>query len=243
MKKKVSWFRRSVTVVVVLVLVVALLVGTLPLWVDPVMRNMVEKNAPALIGAPVSMEKIHLNPFTGKLNIKGIRVGNPMEERFSDNDMFTLDTMVVHLKALSLIGGQDKPIVIHKILIDNPQILYETSLRRASNVDTLKARMTAADKKEQVRPVEKSAKEPRKVIIEAFTFTGGTLRYRQNSLGGATIPVPLPAFTLTNIGKKSGGATAAEAVGSIFGGIGDSIAEAVKSIGSSIGDLFKSSDK
>ena len=240
--KKIGWFHRILTVVVVLVLVLALLAGTIPLWVDPVVRNMVEKNALSLLGVPVSVEKVSLNPYTGRMRLKGVAVGNP--ENYSQNNMFSLEEMCIHVSMRSLVGGQDSPIIFHSVAITNATVLYETGVFKASNFDALLATTGAQGEaresdRTKVSSPSRTPKEPRKVIIRDFTFVGGKVRCR---LGGVTATLSIADIHKTNLGDK-GGLTALEITKIIFSSIGGSIANAVKSVGTGIGDLFKSSDK
>jgi hypothetical protein len=131
-------------------------------------------------------------------------------------------------------------VVIHKILIDSPHIIYEKG-NGGTNFDAIQRNV------EQYLGVDrgkgKSAdKEPgKKLIIEVFSIRNAKVSY------GGALDLSLPDIELHNIGKDKGGASPASVVKSIIGavngklagsiakGVVEGVGSAVKGVGSLFG--------
>ena len=83
---------------IVLFLVVALL--TLPLWINPVGTTVANALVPMLTDTAFNLERINLNPYTGKLLISGVKLANP--EGYAVPDAFTLGSISAEAMFLCL---------------------------------------------------------------------------------------------------------------------------------------------
>ena len=63
-------------VLIVLVVLVALVVAAL-VFIDTLAKNALEKGAPLVLGTNVSVDRIHIEPFNGRVEIKNLIVDNP----------------------------------------------------------------------------------------------------------------------------------------------------------------------
>ena len=63
-------------VLIVLVVLVALVVAVL-VFIDTLAKNALEKGAPLVLGTNVSVERIHIAPFQGRVEITNLIVDNP----------------------------------------------------------------------------------------------------------------------------------------------------------------------
>ena len=208
--------------VAVIVLAVALVVS-LPLIISPI----VKAAGPKLLGVPVSVESVGVNPFTGSLSIKEVKIGNP--EGFSKNDMFAVNTISVKMDLASL---RSDTIVINDITILDPAIRYEKPLKGKSNFETLLDNIGGGEKKEPEaeKKDEKKEGEGKKVVIEHFLLKGGQVKVATGVTLGAGVPVPTPDIELKNIGKKGGGITAIEATREVLTSLVTGLAKAAASI-------------
>lgn len=128
--------------------------------------------------------------------------------------------------------------VIRKILIDSPHIIYEKG-SGGTNFDAIQRNVEQSLGMSK----DKSAdKEPgKKLIIEVFSIRNARVSY------GDALSLPLPDIELHNIGKDKGGASSASVVKSVIGAVNSKlvgsiakgVVEGVGSAVKSVGNLFK----
>ncbi|MBP5319876.1 MAG: AsmA family protein [Kiritimatiellae bacterium] len=210
--------------VTVVVLVVALVVA-LPVIISPVVKQV----GPKLLGVPVSVESVGVNPFTGSLAIKDVKIGNP--EGFSEKEMFAVNTISVKMDLASL---KSDTIIIKDITILEPAIRYEKPLKGKSNFETLLDNLGSGEKDQKEPSAEKKDEkkegEGKKVVIEHFLLKGSKMVVATGVTLGAGVPVPTPDIELNNIGKKGGGITAIEATREVLTSMVTGLAKAAASI-------------
>lgn len=216
-------------VVIVLVAFVLVFLLTLPFTITPIVNGVAAAGG-TLTGTKISVGKVGLNPFSGNLTVKQVKISNP--EGYSENDLFSVESLVVDLKMTSL---NTDTIVIDNIEIQDPSIRYET-LKGKSNFDTMKDKLNQGAKKDssvQKENVEKK-EEPvkteagKKVVIKRFHLSGAKVTAASGLLNGKGITIPVPELTLTGIGEKSGGITTLEALDEIISGTGTQSFKAVQ---------------
>jgi hypothetical protein len=207
----------------VLVALLLILIVTLPLTVNPLVKSAATTLGPKTLGVPVAVGEVQLNPFTGRLAVSGLRVGNP--PGYSERPACAVEKMEVVLRLRSLLSDV---IVIEKIQVEAPAISYE-SKEGLSNFDAIKANTQKAPAAEPAGESAAGNKPEKKVIIELFTLKGAQVAYTSGLTFGKTVNVPLPALTLRDIGKESGGATAADAAAQVAKALSDELAQSVKS--------------
>ena len=228
--KKLLKVVAGVVVVVVVLLLAAIL--TLPLTIGPIVKTAASVGGPKALGVPVSVGDVKLRPLAGDLIISKVKVGNP--QGYSDKDAFAVDNIEVGLKMSSLMGGT---IVIRKIQIDAPAITFESKDGK-SNFDTMMANAKkASDEEKKESPKEK--KEGKKVVIEEFTLNNAKVSYASGLTMGKAMVIPVPSVTVRDIGKGSGGASAADAMTEVLNGILGGLSKAVTGAAGAAGDLLK----
>ncbi|MFA5689329.1 MAG: hypothetical protein WC959_09325 [Kiritimatiellales bacterium] len=214
-------------ILVVLIAAVLLLLGT-------IIKTGVTTVGPKIIGVPIELHSVSINPFTGTVNLKGLVVGNPAG--FNTPSAMELGEFKINLCTKSLFSDT---IVIKEILIREPGVTYERALRGSNlsaiqdhlaSPETVPAEETAAAE----TPAEKAA-PAKKVIIEDFQLNGAKVNVSITAAGGRRITLPLPPVHLKDIGKEKGGATPVEAAKEIF----SSVTHAITQLVASAGDLTK----
>ncbi|MEI7900453.1 MAG: AsmA family protein [bacterium] len=233
MKKLGKILAGIVITLVALLLIVAL---TLPLTIGPVVKAAAKVGGPAALGVPVSVGDVKLRPLLGILTITQVKIGNP--EGYSKNESFAVEKVEIRLKTVSLFSDT---VVVKKVLIDAPAIGFESKDGK-SNFDT----MLANAKKNATEQNAKKTEEKRtskKMVIEEFTLQGAKISYTSAVTFGTPLTLPLPSLTLRDIGKASGGATAADALTEIVNGIVGGLTKAVSDMGKAAGDVLKGSLK
>ena len=233
MKKKPGRIRKILSGVAIAVVVLLLFVQ---FGLGFVVKHGVQTAAPALLGCDVAVDSCHLRLFSGVVDMRGVVVGPP--EGF-DANLFEMDRLRVDFSPLSVFGSG--PLLIHEIAVTNVLVTYELK-GLDSNISAVTKKLGAEEAEEEAADGAEDADEPetaaddggKKVVIEHFVFAGA--KVRAAFWDGKGIKPPLPTIELTDIGKKSGGATVLEAVGSVFGSIGSGVLGLVADLGGAVVD-------
>ena len=145
---------------IVLFLVVALL--TLPLWINPVGTSVANAVVPWLTDTAFNLERINLNPYTGKLLISGVKLANP--EGYAEKDAFTLGSLSVDVESSTLLSST---IHVRDITIDAPFASYVFDAAGSNNIERIIATVN-----EKLGPKKEKKEEPSetKVVIDKVTI-------------------------------------------------------------------------
>lgn len=153
---------------------------------------------------------IFLLPAKGSLSV--IIMGNP--QGFKTASSFEMKTIQVSLKLLSVISNK---IIIERIEIKDPSITYEMNgvdNNLKTILDNVKAYSASQNGKDQAE--EKPEKESKKVQINNFIITNGSINLSISQLEGKKLPVPMPNIELKDIGKESDGKSISEVLEEIL---------------------------
>ena len=222
MKKSIKTVLGIVGILAVL-LVVAVL--TLPMTIGPIVKTAASVGGPKALGVAMSVGDVKFSPLAGNLVISQVKVGNP--EGYSDKDAFVVEKIEVGLNLRSLLTDT---VVIKNIQIDAPVIVFEHKNGK-SNFDTMMANAKkAADEEKAKTGKEKSGK---KVVIETFRLNDAEVSYASSLTLGKALGFKLPPLELHDIGKTSGGITAADAATQVLAGIANGLAKSVTNLGGS----------
>lgn len=228
--KKFGKIVLGILIAVVVLTVVVIL--TLPLTIGPIVKTAASVGGPKVLGVTVSVGDVKLSPLAGDLMISQVKVGNP--EGYSQTDAFAVEKIEVGLNLKSLLSDT---IVVKKIQIDAPAIVYESKDGK-SNFDTMlaRAKKTSEEEKTQTTSEKKASK---KVVIEEFALNNAKVSYASGLTLGKSIKIPLPSVTLHDIGKESGGTSFVDAVTEVLNGIMSGLTKAVTGTAGAAGDLLK----
>jgi uncharacterized protein involved in outer membrane biogenesis len=175
--------------------------------------------------ARVELDGVKIELTSGKGALRGLTVGNP--PGFKSERAMSLGELGLELD----VGSVTKdPVVIKEISITAPDVTYEFGLK-GSNLDALKQNVDAygAKSKDRSKPAdgEKKPDEPgKKLVIENLYVRNGKVNVSATELQGQTASTSLPDIHLTDIGKKTGGATAAEVAEQVLAAISREAARA-----------------
>ena len=78
-----------VAVLVALVLVVA----TIPLWISPVSTGVANSVVPKITGTKFHIERFYVNPWTGAVRIKNVKLSNP--EGYGESPAFSMTSLIL----------------------------------------------------------------------------------------------------------------------------------------------------
>jgi hypothetical protein len=204
---------------------------------DHFIKVAIEKYGTAATQADVSLSSVTLSLTSGQGSLNGLSVGNP--KGFSSAKSLSLGSVSVQVDTSSLRGNG--PIVIREIDIEKPEVSYEIANDGSSNLQTIsrntqnyaKAMSSghAASSAPASTPENANAKaeQGRKMIITDLIIRNGQVGVSQAMFSGKSLSAPLPAIHLTNIGKSSGGATAAQIAEEVLGTVTQEAAKVASS--------------
>ncbi|MGV6806895.1 MAG: hypothetical protein ACWA5K_03215 [bacterium] len=212
----------KILIVLVIVLAIVMVIGILNL--DKGIKAAVETLGPEMTRSEVRLADVDLSLSSGEGSLSGLYVGNP--EGFKSDGAFSLGDISVAIDTDTLTADT---LVIKKLHIIDPEITYESG-KGGSNIDQIQRnieRFIGEAGSDNTGGDESADAGAKQLIIRSLKISGGKINYSNPLLGGATIPVELPDITLTGIGEKSGGVSAAEVVSQVLAAINRNAATAI----------------
>ena len=198
---------------IVVFLIVVVVVGLSKL--GPIVKMAVNTYGPKITGTELRVDDVGISLFSAEANLKKFFLGNP--KGFKSDSAMKVGSLHVNVDEGSLTKDT---IVINKVEVVGPVITYE----RRGNTDNFKAILANVQK--NVPQGQSAKKEPAKegpgkrLIINDFIVKQGKVNLAVElpggSLGGKEIKADLPDIHLKDVGKKKGGASAAEVAQEIF---------------------------
>ena len=225
-----------------------LLVLTLPLWLGPIARPCAVPAVASLTGVDFKLDKLYLNPYTGRLEVGGMLVGNPkgydepvavaLSNLVLDVAMTTLGSKYVHVEEVTVDGFFASYVSGGEHGVDNfTQIQYNIAggkekyeaNKAAAEAEKAKAEQNAAPEPE---PEEEDVSK-KKLVIDLLT-----IRNVRVKMGFLTIPIPVD-IVLKDLGKETDGMTIGEIFDEVWKSIMKSataVGDGMKALGGIIGD-------
>lgn len=200
--------------------------GGIYLWssLDSLVEAAIEKYGSQATQTRVDVAGVKLALTSGEGSIRGIQIDSPAG--FSRKQLFTLGNVTVAIDPKTV---TDDVVVIDKIIIEAPQVFYEINDKGESNVDVLKKNLQKATGSKD-KAAAGDGKEV-KLIIRKLIIEKGEIDARIAALGDKDLSANLPRIELTDIGKKSGGATAAEVAKKVANVLVSKVGPAVAELG------------
>ena len=202
---------------------------------DFALRSAIETYGSQILGVDVRVESVSIDLGEGSVELHGLFVGNPAG--FKTRQAFEFDRVRVKLDTASVYAD---PIVIEEVVIDGPHVTYEPGLR-GGNLAALLRNVSGSADAQQAGAAGEAGSGPKLVIAE-LRFTNGHV-HLVDPLRGREIEVDLPDLRLENIGRKSGGAGAAQVVEQLLGAVVKSTSRAATvalgSTGQKLGESLK----
>ena len=258
--KVVKILLKAVVVIVAFIIVALLL---LPVWFGPVVKTAANAAVPGIVKTDFHMGHLHLNPYTARFELGDMQLSNPQgyPEKYAvtlgdiifDAETLSLATDVIHIEEITVkdifvsvvSGGENK--------VDNfKQFQYNVAGGKekyeAAQAEKQKAAEEEAEKiqleemqnpkaaEEEKAKLAEEEKPAKKVIIDKLHISGLKVQY-------GILPISVPVtIELTDIGRKTGGATLMEAWQQIWEGILKAAGvggEQLKALGNLTGDAAK----
>ncbi len=190
-------------VVVLLAIVVGVSVFVVS-SLDGIVKGAIETYGSEATGTRVSVADVKIRMKSGEGTIRGLNIANP--GGFSDPNIFELGMISARINTDTLMQN---PVIIEKVSIRSPAVFYEINKSGVSNVDVLRKNLGGSGGGPG-GTARSGGGEQLKMIIRKLVVEGGKVRVRIAALGNREQNVNIPAIRLANVGKKSGGVTAAE---------------------------------
>lgn len=195
---------------------------------DGFVRDLIERRGSKLTQTAVRVESVTFELSSGRATVRGLTVANP--PGFSAPYAIELGEIHVQLALTSLLSD---PLEIEDAWVVAPHVFFELDARKQANIEVIRRNVEAA-KRAARRPgagtpgagqgtpgsddaatERRRAGPPRRLIVYRLALREGEVTVDTRAAGGKLSVEQLPAFELTNIGVKKGGATPAE-VGTVI---------------------------
>jgi hypothetical protein len=208
---------------------------------DSMIKAAIEKYGSQVTQTAVSVNDVNTKLTEGEASLTGIVIGNPKD--FTTPKAFNMGNISAKLDIASL--SSDGPIILKEVVIDKPSINFEVNVQGKNNLQTLERNIksyagNAAPAKSE--PANNAAQgTERKLIINNLYIRDGNISITQALFPEKPLSAQLPVIHLTNIGKNSGGATAAQVAEQILSALTASSAKvASNTITQQLGENLKS---
>ena len=190
---------------IIVIVVVVVFVGLSNL--GPIMKKAVNTYGPKITKTELHVADVGVSILSAEAKVKAFFLGNP--KGFKSPSAMKVGSVFVNVDEKSLTG---ETIIIERVEVKEPEINYE----KKGKTDNFNAilnnvkKSAASDKKSADTGKDKGG--GKKLIINDFVVTQGRVNLVMSvaGLGEKEIAVDLPDIHLKDIGKKKGGASAAE---------------------------------
>jgi hypothetical protein len=222
-----KWIIRGAIAVVALVVIVVVVIT---LTLDSSVKKAVEYAGPRLTQVDVKLDSVSLSLLGGSGKIKGLVVGNP--EGYKTPSAISLGHASMTLNPGSVFSDK---VIIKSIIIEAPEITFETNLRQ-SNIGKILANVESATGGSPGDAPATGESSTKKLQVDDVMVSGGQIHVSVTGLVGKTLTVPLPTIHLTGLGQGPEGITGAELAKRILVEVEKSAAQAAAA---SVADLSK----
>ena len=213
----------------ILIVLIALVVVVIIL-IDPIAKNALEKGAPLVLGTNVSVERIHIEPLNGRVEITNLIVDNPGES-YSSEYAIKLGDIIADIDLNTV--TKDK-IRIEEMFLKDVDVVYETNVINSNLQDILDnvKKLDTAEKSEKKE--DKTDKESKEKTLQVDLIELSSVGVTVQAKGAAAgLPIKVTINPLTNLGTDEEGITPVGLTLRILGAI---VTTAIKTAGGSVGD-------
>ncbi len=186
---------------ILLVLVLALLI-----FINPIVKFVIENVASELAGVDMKIESIRVSPLQGRVEIRDFVVSNPADKGYATPHVAKLGLVNAEIVPLSVL---DPKIVIKELTLKDVDINYEYDLLLNSNVqdiiDNLNtlAGTSGKDKKKEEKKVKKKS-EGKNLQVDLFVMDNVRLASVLKG-GSVSLPVTITIDPMKDLGTEPEG--------------------------------------
>ena len=189
---------------VILIAIPVILIATLPLWLGPIGRPVVNGCAPVVLKTGFNLEKLAVNPYTGRIEVGGLKIENPAG--YSEADAVRLGKFVFDLDYSSL-GG---PVIHIQELTVNGVFVSYVSKDGTNNIDAIVANLGSSveeiekEEEAELTPEEIAKRDEALAKIKAQRICIDKLEIRDVSAKVGIVPLAVPKVEMSNVGGEEG---------------------------------------
>ena len=140
---------------------VLLAVLTLPLWINPVGTSLASMLVPKFTDTAFNIDRLNLNPYTGKLLVSGVKLANP--DGYAEGDAFSLGSLSADVEVASLLSDT---IHVREVTVDAPFASYVFDAAGSNNIDRI---IATVNEKLGPKKEKKEEKTETKVVVDRVT--------------------------------------------------------------------------
>lgn len=199
---------KAIRILLYILVPIVVVVVAATMMAGSIIRDGVESEGPAVLGADVSVDSVSFSLVGGSAGISGLEIGNP--EGFKAPHAFKLGSVDIRLDPMSVFGDE---VLIHTVEIVDPDIIYEIT-SKGSNLDRISENAAAAMPADETEETQEML-----VVIEDLKIVNAKVTVHQSIVGKASQSVTLPDIHLTGIGRKGNGVLASEAAKQILAAV------------------------
>ena len=175
-----------------------------------IIKGGVNRYGPQIAKAKVELAEAKVSPLSGSGTLTNLVIGNPTG--WQSDHAFSLGKIQLEMEPRSLMSDH---IVINSLIIDQPDIIYETKITNSNLQDLLKNVQESSRSAEQQPANAPATKEGKPIKIEIKTFR--LLNGKITVIGaGQNLSTPMPTVALDNLGTKEGGLTSPELAAAVM---------------------------
>lgn len=147
----------------ILILIPVVLIATLPLWLGPIARPSINQIVPQFTKTSFNIEKLYLNPYTGRFELGDFVMGNP--QGYDEPTLAAISNLVFDIAITSL---DDKYIHVEDIVVDGLFVsLVKGGENNVDNILQLQYNLAGGKEKyEAKQAASKAASEAAKAADE-----------------------------------------------------------------------------
>lgn len=197
---------------------------------DTLIAKVIESSGSEIIQTKVTVEETELSPASGKVALRGLKIGNP--QNFKSENAFELGEISIKVDLATL---TESTIVIKEIFIADPEVTYEANGKESNfdviqkNIDSYRESSASSSSSDDAKSKSESKSDDEagiKLIIETLIIRNSRVNVRIPQLEKPMI-VKLATLEIKNIGKEKGGVSPGDAVREILGVLRQSVIKAV----------------
>ena len=228
MSKKKSGLLVKIILAIVILIVAVLVVGIL--LIDPIAKNALEKGAPLVLGTNVSVQRIHIEPFNGRVEITNLIIDNP-KESYSSEYAIKLGDIVTDVDLATV---TKKKIHIEEMRMKEVNVNYETNVITSNLQDILDnvKKLDSSEKSEKAeeKPGEEAEAKTLQVDVIELDNVGVSVIAKGAKAG---LPIHVTIDPMGPLGEDEEGITPVGLTMRILGAI---VTTAIKAAGGSVTD-------
>ena len=191
---------------------------------DSLVKKSIEKYGSEAVGTTVKVSSVHITLKEGVGTLKGLTVANP--KSFSTPTAFALKDITIDLDTSTVTKN---PVIIERIHVSAPHMVYEINKSGKSNIDAIKRNLGGTGDKGEPSATEKGNSE-KKFIIKDLIIEKGKVDVLVAALQGKPTTTSVPTIHLRNVGGK-GGSTPSELAIQIIRPLSDRVSKAALNTG------------